>query len=195
MSRTLYSNCPIPRDLICLGQIIAAYGIKGWVKIKSYSLRSHVLLSTTEWWLTNNNISKTYLPVLYKVFSVKKSGKILIANLENVLDRNQAHKLRGLNIQVSRCYFPKLPSNEYYLVDLIGCAFYGNVKNSSNIYIGLVQEILDNSSNILLKIICQKSSKQNRKGITEILVPFVKTYIYSVDLTNRRIESNWFVDF
>ncbi len=40
-----------PSDLIELGRIVSAYGVKGWVKVQPYSSQAEVLLAASTWWL------------------------------------------------------------------------------------------------------------------------------------------------
>ncbi len=42
-----------PDDLIELGRVLGAHGIKGWVKIQPFSSDSSALASATKWWLAD----------------------------------------------------------------------------------------------------------------------------------------------
>lgn len=197
-----------PTDLVELGRITAAYGVKGWVKVQPHSAQANVLLSASEWWLTRpvpalaRGVAAS-APMSYKVLQARPQGATLVAQLAGVSDRDQAESLRCCGVLASRRLFPEPAQDEYYWVDLIGCAFYSNADGES-VRVGLVEEVLDNRAHAVLRVIRQQSASPDgvfqavldAKGRpVEMLVPFVSAYIHDVDLTERRIDSSWPLDF
>jgi 16S rRNA processing protein RimM len=99
-------------NLILLGRITAAHGIRGAVKIKS---------------LTANPADiGTYGPLqtqsgsVIEIIAMKPANDEFIADLKNVKDRNAAEALEGTDLYISRDALPKPQAGEFYLHDLVG---------------------------------------------------------------------------
>jgi 16S rRNA processing protein RimM len=197
-----------PSDLVELGRVISAYGVLGWVKIQPHSAQAEVLYQTKKWWLASAAPDAEQgfsSPVAYTVLKARPQGSSLVAQLGGVSDRDQAEALRGMSVCASRALFPKPDQDEYYWVDLIGCALYG--KDAGNeVLIGEVLEVMDNGAHGVLRIALQQAAPAtpaqgdapapvpilDAKGRqAETLVPFVRAHIHAVDLTRRRIDSDW----
>ncbi|MEN4919652.1 ribosome maturation factor RimM [Achromobacter spanius] len=195
-----------PTDLVELGRIIAAYGVKGWVKVQPHSANAEVLLSASQWWLTRPvpemaRGAVASAPVAFKILQVRSQGATVVAQLQGIADRDQAEALRGYSVQAPRGSFPAPEEDEYYWVDLIGCALYSSA-NGEPALIGVVGEVLDNGAHAVLKVLLQKVGADGPEPIldakgrpAEMLVPFVRAHIHAVDLAARRIDSDWPAEF
>ena len=124
-----------------------------------------------------------------------------MAQLQGITDRDQAEALRGHSVQAPRGSFPAPEEDEYYWVDLIGCALYSSA-NGEPALIGVVGEVLDNGAHAVLKVSLQKVGADGPEPIldakgrpAEMLVPFVRAHIHAVDLAARRIDSDWPAEF
>ena len=195
-------------NLIELGRIVSAYGLAGWVKIAPYSAQTQVLLNVKSWWLKAPvpDLGKAGAPARarqYKVLTCRPQGAGLVARLDGLSDRDQAEAMKGRTIWVPRADFPPPDSDEYYWVDLIGCQLFGEDHNGQSCLIGKVTDVIDNGAHAVLcvqratvdaegKVVPQKDGKDR---YTEVLVPFVGAHIQSVDIANKRLESNWPVEF
>lgn len=138
-----------PDDLIELGRIISAYGIRGWVKVQPHSAQAEVLRAAPVWWLCSpappahlgakvavgadasgyakKSASAAWQPMMqaYAVKQVRPQGATVVADLEGIADRDLAESMRGYTVHVSRKDFPLAHGDEYYWVDLVGCMVYG----------------------------------------------------------------------
>lgn len=205
-----------PNDLVELGWIVSAYGIRGWVKAQPHSAQSTVLRAAPVWWLcppvsplrdaSNSSASTEPSKLLlsrctpHAVKQCRPQGLTVVAELEGVLDRDAAESKRGYTVYVSREYFPQAKSDEYYWVDLIGCQVFSEGKK-----MGIVQEVLDNGAHAILRVErfvvsldLTHDSEANpipmldAKGRPqEVLVPFVAAHVQNVDILKRRIETDW----
>ena len=98
--------------------------------------------------------------------------------------------------------FPDTDAEEYYWVDLIGCTLYGE-HDGQSILLGVVHDITDNGAHAVLHVKRQAldengapvALRDDKGRDLESLVPFVSAHVHTVDLANRRLESNWPVDF
>lgn len=200
----------MPDDLVELGRIVDAYGIRGWVKIQPYSATSEVLLETSAWWLKAsvphgasgafshppNSVRQV------RVLASRRQGATIVAQLEGVLDRDHALALRSNSVWVSRSGFPPADDDEYYWVDLIGCRLMG-LHDDQPALIGQVAEVIDNGAHAVLRVARAQEAAdgslellRNEKGRTlEVLVPFVKAHVHTVDMANRCLHSDWPIDW
>ncbi|CUI92864.1 ribosome maturation factor RimM [Achromobacter xylosoxidans] len=204
MSDAAHSNAA-PADLIELGRISAAYGVKGWVKVQPHSANAEVLLSASQWWLTRPvpelaRGAVASAPVAYKVVQVRSQGATVVAQLAGIADRDQAEALRGFSVQAPRGSFPAPEEDEYYWVDLIGCSLYTTADGEAAL-IGVVDEVFDNGAHAVLKVLRQQVGANGPEPVltskgkpAEMLVPFVRAHIHAVDLAARRIDSDWPAD-
>jgi 16S rRNA processing protein RimM len=104
----------IPDDLVQVGHVTGAYGLRGGIRVSPYSADADALLSVKTWWLDKPALR----PV--QVRSAKYHSGDVTATLVDVADRSIAEALKGATVQVSRADFPALPEDEYYWSDLIG---------------------------------------------------------------------------
>lgn len=189
-----------PNDLVELGRIVSAYGVRGWVKAQPHSSQSTVLRAAPVWWLCPpsgplatpaDSSSSASLPASvlsrctpHAVKQCRPQGLTVVAELDGVPDRDVADSKRGYTIYVSREYFPQAKSDEYYWVDLIGCQVF-----TEDQLMGQVQEVLDNGAHAILRV---KTLKLDAKGRPQdVLVPFVAAHVQHVDIKTRRIETDW----
>lgn len=162
-----------PADLVELGRVAAAYGVKGWVKVQPHSAQAEVLRSVGQWWLArptptlapaSSPDSKT-APTSYRVVQARPQGATVVAQLEGpdgiLDDRDQAEALRGCLVMASRSAFPMPEEGEYYWVDLIGCLVTTTAGTESpasgqevpaRTVLGRVAEVLDNGAHAILRV-------------------------------------------
>lgn len=195
----------VPHDLVELGRVTGAYGIRGWLKVQPHATGGAALLSARQWWLKEPGSSlETGLSVSLAPFSVQASrpqGSTVVAQLQGLADRNRAETFKGFTIWVPRSQFPQAEDDEYYWVDLVGCSLYGQNNGVSEL-IGLVREVSDNGAHAVLHVERGHVSDQggfqpvlSPKGqLQHVLVPFVKAHVHTVDLAARRLDSNWPVE-
>lgn len=203
-----------PDDLIELGRIVSAYGVRGWVKIQPHSAQGLVLRAAPVWWLSppvppvSVSTESSFAPTAPKlrphtVKQVRPQGSTVVADLEHVGDRDLAESMRGYTVYVSRQYFPKAQADEFYWVDLVNCYVYNDEQ-----LVGLVAEVVDNGAHAILRVNRIKLDGDqtpsdshipqpllDMKGRQdEVLIPFVAAHVQHVDIVARRIETDWPLD-
>lgn len=97
------------------GKVGAAYGVKGWLKIHSYTEDPIQILCYSPWYLMEENI---WLPL--ELEDGKKHGKGVVAKFTGIETPEAARKLTGKLLAVKREQLAALPENEYYWADLEG---------------------------------------------------------------------------
>jgi len=160
---------------VALGFISAVHGIKGWVKVHSWTRPMEAILNYQPWLL-----GEEQKPV--NIVDGRRQGKGLAALLPDMHDREQAMTLVGQQISVNRDQLPATEEDEYYWADLEGL----EVHTLSGEILGRVERLMETGANDVLVI----------KGQREHLVPFVQgQYVTNIDLTNRRMVVDWDADF
>jgi 16S rRNA processing protein RimM len=160
---------------MALGYISAVHGIKGWVKVHSWTRPLEAILEYQPWLLGED---KT--PV--KIVDGRKQGKGLAALLPGFQDREQAVTLVGKQIFVRRDQLPATQADEYYWSDLEGL----DVHTTEGQVLGRVERLMETGANDVLVI----------RGNREHLIPFIQgQYVKRVDLEARLIEVDWDPEF
>jgi 16S rRNA processing protein RimM len=181
----------VPADLVEMAQVKEPYGLKGWVKLYSYS-EGEGLAGFDQWWIDYGSESRPDWRLVEPEEVGEHSG-VLIAKLPGVDDRDAAFAIKGRRIGVSRSLFPdSRHDDEYYWSDLIGLA----VKNRQGETLGEVEGLLDLGPHEVLRV--KASATDETAGEAkpvEILIPFVAQYIDGVDLPGKVIKVDWERDY
>lgn len=101
-------------DLLLMGVIVGVHGIKGEVKIKTFSESPEALAA----YGTLRSKSGTEK---FKIKRHRVAKGVLVAKLIGVNDRNAAEALRGTELYLPRASLPELSDKEeFYHADLVG---------------------------------------------------------------------------
>jgi len=171
------------QDIRVLGKITTAFGIKGWVKVYSYTEPMTNILEYPIWHIRKNGQWQEF-----KVLQGKPQGKGLVASLQGITDRDLALCLHQCEVGVPEEALPELEEDEHYWFQLIGL----KVVNTDGVVLGQVKELFDSGggNQVLTVTPCEGSiDKQQR------LLPFVDQYILEVDLDGSVIQVDWDPDF
>ncbi len=172
-----------PTDAVEVGRVIGAWGIKGWIKVQPFATDPQALFSTKRWYLRPpEGPAGAAPPPLLRVTDSRQQGDLVVAGAQEVPDRNAAESLKGARVFVARSSFPTAGADEYYWVDLIGCA----VVNRDGAALGSVADLIDTGAHSVLRVLL---------GDDERLIPFVAAYVDDVDLKARTITVDWGLDF
>jgi len=162
---------------IVMGRIAAPYGVKGWLKVVSYTQQPEQLLEYNPWYLRRGAEWRAIDPV-----GAKPHAGGLLVHLPGCTDRDMAARFTGTDIGIYRQQLPAVAEGEYYWNDLIGLkvvALDGEV-------LGTVDYLLETGANDVLVV----------RGERELLIPFVTGQVVTqVDLENRVLRVDWDPDF
>lgn len=176
-------------DFVEVGVVAAAYGVRGWVKVRPYAKLERdggALFATKSWRLTNPPQA-----CAVAVRNIKQHGGAIIAQFAGCSNRDTALARVGWRIMIKRADFPALSENEYYWVDLLGL----KVVNPAGITLGTVGALMDNGAHAILRVI--EPEQDTKRGTADMpmrrerLIPFVGAYIDRVDRAGRRIVVDW----
>jgi 16S rRNA processing protein RimM len=167
---------------VTLGRVAGVFGVRGWVKLQSFTRPAENLLNYPRWWLL------TAQPYEARVIEAKAQVAGLVARISDadgtpIDDRDVAALLLGAEIQVERAELPKAPPGSYYWHDLVGL----DVVSSADEPLGRVVSVMENGAQDVLVL---------EHGEQERLIPFVVgPIIQAVDLERRRIVADWAPDY
>ena len=106
------------KDRVLLGVVAAPHGVRGLVRIKSYTEDPMAVASYGA--LSDESGKKEY-----RVEALSTAKGMVLARIESVADRTAAEALRGLRLYVERSRLPQTGEQEWYEADLIGLAAVG----------------------------------------------------------------------
>lgn len=163
-------------DWIEMGYISGLSGVRGWVKLYSYT-RPRENISSYRQFATS---PKKLVQLAFT--DIKSSGKHIIGKLNGVDTRNEAELLLGKPLWVRREALQK-SDDEYFWHELIGL----QVINQQSELLGTVEEMMETGANDVLVV---------KSDTKTTLIPYVMNYyVLSVDLTNKTIEVDWEADW
>ena len=171
------------QNIHVLGKISTAFGIKGWVKVYSYTQPMTNILEYPVWHIRKDNRWQEF-----KVLQGKPQGKGLVASLQGITDRDLALSLHQCEVGVPEEALPELEEDEHYWFQLIGL----KVVNTEGVVLGQVKELFDSGggNQVMTVTPCEGSIDQQQR-----LLPFVEQYVLEVDLDSSVIQVDWDPDF
>lgn len=163
--------------LVLLGRVVGVHGVRGGVKIESYTEPRAAILDYQPWILRQHGAESEL-----RARPISRHGKIA-ATLDGIDDRDQAAALLGAELLVRRRQLPAPAPGEYYWTDLEGLS----VVNTEGLDLGRVQRLFETGANPVMVV---------HDGERERLLPFViGAHVREVDLAAGRILVDWDADF
>ena len=174
------TDAPVPAQqrTILLGRIHGAFGVRGELKLESFTEPKAAIFRYQPWRLRDVNGHERELTQARG----RETAKGLVATFPDVLDRDAAEALRGAEIHVARSALPPPQPGEYYWVDLEGL----RVVNLDGADFGTVSHLFSTGANDVLVA----------TGERERMIPFLQPdYIRSVDFDTGIVTVDWDPDF
>lgn len=160
-------------DTVTLGRITGVYGVRGWVRVHSYTEPREAVVDYPVWCLYRDGHRQEA-----KVAEGRRQGKAVVARLAGVEDRDRAAELIGSDIAVARDALPPPGEGRFYWSDLEGC----RVVRRDGCDLGSVSYLMETGAHDVMVI----------DGKQEILVPFVPgETVLDVDLDEGVIRVDW----
>lgn len=162
---------------ILLGRVAGAFGVRGEVRLVSWTEPRDRLFRYQPWLLRTAAGERELSGV-----RGRDTGKHVIATIPGVDDRDQAEALAGAELWIPRERLPPPGPGEYYWVDLEGLA----VVTGEGVRLGTVSHLFDTGANPVMVV----------AGERERLLPFVMDqYVKSVDFDAGVITVDWDPEF
>lgn len=149
------ANLDNPVQLAVIG---AAHGIKGEVRVKTYTGDP---LDLGSYGLLYDASGKSY-----EVLSIRPGKTVVVVRFAGVEDRNAAEALNGKELYVDHAQLPQdLDEDEFYYTDLIGLA----VRDSAGVSYGKVSAVFNFGGGDVLEI--------KESGKKPVMIPFTLTSV------------------
>ncbi|MDC0110929.1 ribosome maturation factor RimM [Alphaproteobacteria bacterium] len=162
-------------NLIEIGSFIGVHGIKGQVKLKSFTETPENIFNYKEFFLENND----------KVLIIKLISKVkqsLICKIKDVDTRDEAENYRGLKLFIKQDSLPKLEDNEFYHRDLMEFEVY-NLKKES---FGKIKSFNDFGGGLLIEV-----KKENKL----FYLPVGDNFLEDIDYKQKEVIINLDLSF
>jgi len=159
-----------------MGEVLSAYGVRGWIKIRPFTAAPDGLAAYRTWWLKKGAAWRAFA-----VAEIRRHGDAVVARLEGFATREDTVPWRGAEVAVPRSALPATEAGQVYLADLEGAA----VVNREGTTLGRVAGHVETGAHPVLRVV------DGPKPGRELLIPFVPAYVDEVDLADGRIRVDW----
>lgn len=162
---------------VVLGRIVGVFGVKGWVKVKSYTEPAEGILDYGAWHLVGPGAPRGAVRPL----EGRRHGTLVVARLEGVNDRDAAAPFAHCDIAVPRAELPPPGRGQFYWADLEGL----EVVTTEGVGLGRVHHFVETPANPVMVV----------RGERERWLPLVPKHLKSVDLDAGRVVVDWDPEF
>lgn len=159
-------------ELVCVGAIAGSFGVKGEVRLKSFTAEAEAIADYAP--LVTEDGARSFTVTATRVI---KNG--LSVHLSGVSTKEEADALKGTQLYVPRDRLPTLPDDEYYHTDLVGL----EVRDTGGTLLGTVKSVQNHGASDLLEI--QGPDLKNT-----VLLPFTLAVVPTVDINAGRIVAD-----
>ena len=157
----------MPRDAVLIGRIIGAHGVRGEVKLRSFTAEPAAIGDYSR--------LQTAAGSAVKILKLRPGTNGFLATLEGVRNRDDAEALKGTELFVPRKLLEELPGDQVYLGDLVGMGVWMKGK-----LLGTVAGIANYGAGDLLDV--------KVEGLKDtVLIPFSEKFVVSTDLEGGTI--------
>jgi 16S rRNA processing protein RimM len=165
-----------PTELILVGRVSGVFGVRGAIKVYSYTDPRTNIYLYSPWYLQDSAGSRRVA-----VRRGQAQGTNIIVELDDITERDAALALVGAEIRIRRDSLVPTVPGEYYWSDLEGLT----VRTTDGVLLGRVDHLMATGSNDVLVV----------QGDSRRLIPFLYgSVIREVDLTGRVITVDWVDD-
>lgn len=169
-----------------IGKITTVYGVKGWVKIYSFTEPMSNLLNYSEFKYGKGG---NWQSITFD--EARVHGKGIIAHIAGVDDRDAARRYCDNDLAVEEVALPPLEDEEYYWHQLQGLKVYSHF-GGAEVLLGKVDHLLETGANDVLVVRKCAGSIDAR----ERLIPYVPgQFVGEIDLAAGRMDVDWDPEF
>jgi 16S rRNA processing protein RimM len=164
----------VSNDLLTVGKITGHFGVKGEVKVFSYTQPMDNITRYQQWYVGER---------VFKGIKAKKHGKTIVAELPDITSREDAQTLIGLTVSVDMSQLSTLSDDDFYWHQLTGLT----VIDQNDQILGVVDALFETGANDVMVV-----KEQHDSGKQDMLIPYLYGQtIERVDLVAAEIRVNW----
>jgi 16S rRNA processing protein RimM len=176
-----------PADLVVIGRFTGTFGIKGWLKVYSYTEPLDNLLDYLYCQVLRNGVWQAT-----QIAEGKVHGKGLVVKIKGIDDPEQAAAYVGCDMAVASTQLPLLPENEYYWRQLEGLQVIVDHPQRGRLVLGRVNHLLETGANDVLVVRGDDDSIDRN----ERLIPYLpERVVLEIDLAAQTMRVDWDPDF
>ncbi|MDX2255034.1 MAG: ribosome maturation factor RimM [Pseudanabaenaceae cyanobacterium bins.39] len=164
-------------DWLVIGKIVSPQGLKGEVRVLSYSDFPERFENRGKRWIAPTEKSVPQEIMLLSGREITGKHNLYAVKLEGIDSCDQAEALRNHLLLIPASDRPYLEDNEYMIADLLGCQVFDQATGK---LLGEVISVMS-AGNDLLEV---KNLERNEIE----LIPFVTAIAPFVDIQQKRIE-------
>ena len=176
------SSAPNASALMKIGQLKKPYGIKGWLWVFSETDDRTAIFDIKPWWMKTATGMK---PLTVKAW--REQGTGIVAQFEQIPDRNVAETMNGVTLWVEQDILPEPAEDEYYWSDLVTL----RVINEQDEYLGDITEMFETGAHAIMRVAATSDSFDKE----ERLIPWHKQTVVQVSLTEKTVLVAWPSDY
>lgn len=166
-----------------IGRITSVFGVKGWLKVFSFTDPKEGILDYTNWAL---DLDGKRIPV--KLEEGRRQGQAIVVRLKGISDRDLARTYCGAEVKVPTAEMPELPEGEFYWRQLQGL----DVFTVEGECFGRVDHLIETGSNDVLVVHATPDSIDQR----ERLIPYRPDQVVrEINLAERKLVVDWDPEF
>jgi 16S rRNA processing protein RimM len=162
---------------VVLGRITGPFGVRGWVKVHSFTEPPSQILEFPRWQADAPGLARREL----RLAEGRAHGKGWVVRLEGIDDRDAAIALGKPELWVDRGELPALKAGEHYREDLVGF----EVVNLAGVRLGCVDGFIDLPASTVMVV----------AGERERWLPAGPGQLLRVDVEQKRITVDWDPEF
>lgn len=169
-----------PEDRVVVGKITTVHGVRGWVKIHSFTEPEGNIFDYRPWWMK--------LPTGWTKLEVddfKPLNKGFIAHIRGLDDRDEARGYCQREILVAAAAMPEPGEGEFYWHQLLGLRVESR-HGGCPVDLGVLSGFLETGANDVMVV---------KDGNRERLIPWIDDVVLEVDQASGAILVDWDPDF
>jgi len=174
-----------PDDLLVAGKITTVHGVKGWVKIHSFTVPEENIFEYQPWWMKFPDGWRRI-----EIDDCRVVTKGFIAHIVGLDDRDEARLYCQREINVSASEFPPADDGEFYWHQLQGLTVISRF-DGQEFCLGVVDGLLETGANDVMVV---KASPGSVDGV-ERLIPYVEQFVLDVQPEKGVVFVEWDPEF
>ena len=157
-------------DLLEVGKIINTHGLRGEVKIATWTDSPDVFEQLKDVYAVRKSEQ-----IKLTIQSIKYQKNNIIARFSELSAIEEAEPLKNCILLADRAQLPPLEDGAYYIADLIGL----EVKTEDGTLLGTISDVLQTGANDVYEV--------RRPGQKDLLIPVIPQTVLNVDLDEKTV--------
>lgn len=174
-------------DPVVIGRTAAVYGVKGWLKVRSFTEPMENFLGYENCFIQRQG---QWQPVVIE--AGREYNKGLLIKLQGVDSPEEARLFSGCDLAVAKTDLPPLEADEFYWNQLEGLQVFTEHAERGRLLLGRVDHLLETGANDVLVVQGDEHSIDRR----ERLIPYLpEQVVLAIDLEAGTMQVDWDPDF